>query len=182
MEFCWKKLHRKSIEKRKRKERFLKIKNTLFSLANRTMASLPVERLIELVANYILLGSKQSDKMLRGLLSALNSVLNQYDPNKAQVPTAIIDVFGSLLTNLEFAIKQDQSLGNEFLKVMKQEPSLWSVISFSLMLLLSKLQRFEEKTVSYMKSFVLNNCKRQFSTTKVAWLKGIISNWSKCVD
>ena len=65
-------------------------------------------------------------------------------------------VQGSCILSIDFALKQDQVLGKEFLKIFKQESSPWRPFNLGLLLTMARVQRYEEKVHSLLKTLVSN--------------------------
>jgi hypothetical protein len=55
------------------------------------------------------------------------------------------EVEGISIMSLNIAMKQDQGLGKEVLKLCKQEPSPWKPFNLGLLLTMARIQRYEEK-------------------------------------
>lgn len=71
------------------------------------------------------------------------------------------EILGSAIMQFSFAMRQDQDLGNIFLKILKGKNLEMNVFGVSLMLVISKVNRFEEQA---------SNC-IQFDTKIFDWFK-----------
>ncbi|KAF9971150.1 hypothetical protein BGZ73_005945 [Actinomortierella ambigua] len=79
---------------------------------------------------------------------------------------------GTVILHLSFAIKQDQALGNEFLKYMKSgKLSYISPFSIACLLAMARVHRFEDNVMDFLKSSVLNIFKDAERTEREPWVK-----------
>ncbi|KAF9167109.1 hypothetical protein DFQ26_005850 [Actinomortierella ambigua] len=137
-----------------------------------------------LIYHLLLMSSKGHPKLiLKGIIEFFDllngNVYCGHSMNTARPRSALRLGFTELATmqstvilHLSFAIKQDQALGNEFLKYMKSGKVAY-ISPFSLLCLLAmaRVHRFEDNVMDYLKSSVLSIFKDAEKTEREPWVK-----------
>ncbi|KAG0230580.1 hypothetical protein BGW42_000884 [Actinomortierella wolfii] len=79
---------------------------------------------------------------------------------------------GTVILHLSFAIKQDQALGNEFLKYMKSGKGAYiSPFSIACLLAMARVHRFEDGVMDFLKSSVLSIFKDAEKMEREPWVR-----------
>eukprot|EP01114_Cavostelium_apophysatum_P022181 TRINITY_DN7943_c0_g1_i1.p1 TRINITY_DN7943_c0_g1~~TRINITY_DN7943_c0_g1_i1.p1 ORF type:complete len:1311 (-),score=418.94 TRINITY_DN7943_c0_g1_i1:270-4202(-) len=138
------------------------------------------------VYNLLLLSTKgQQTAILKGILEHVEYREDNVSPKAGIRETSLRqlhEVEGTLLLSIDFAVKQDQALGTQVLKLLSG-PHRWSAFNLAVLLTMSRIQRFEDKVFAVLKSSVSTFFKaqsRDFSGAESAF--AALSENQKSVD
>lgn len=85
-------------------------------------------------------------------------------------------VFGTVLLHISFAIKHDQALGTEYLKLVKSmSPDQATGIHYAILFSMVKIFRFETQAADTAKSLVMASLKLNLRLISNAWVRPFIA-------
>ncbi|KAF0979531.1 hypothetical protein FDP41_001448 [Naegleria fowleri] len=120
-----------------------------------------------LIYQLLLLSSRgKKQKILQGIISYFDNVEKEKRRNSLGYnEDSVLNLEGTVLHFIDYAIKQNQDLASEMLKLIKNEPtSALNTFKVSFLLIISSLTNFEEKAFKLLKSLVEEDYKQSIKS------------------
>ena len=87
----------------------------------------------------------------------------------------ILATEGSVIIDIDFSIKQDFSIGDDFVKALEKNPSILSPFNISILLSASRIPKFTDKIFNFLKQTLVCYFKEKVLKDKCEWIKNAVS-------
>eukprot|EP01119_Soliformovum_irregulare_P026267 TRINITY_DN9993_c1_g1_i2.p1 TRINITY_DN9993_c1_g1~~TRINITY_DN9993_c1_g1_i2.p1 ORF type:complete len:1240 (-),score=447.43 TRINITY_DN9993_c1_g1_i2:248-3661(-) len=128
---------------------------TIADKVDKELSKVALQDLTALFYQFILLSIQgQRATILKVIFNHIRDLDEQAHESEDEAKKKmLVQMEGTLILQINFAMKQDQILGTEFLKIAKVE--IWTPFIVGILLSLGTIQRFEEKAYSLLKTSIL---------------------------
>ena len=132
------------------------------------------------VLNGIIHHFKSLDDQMRSKLRESSADHNENHMEESQLRQSQ----GTVILHINFAVKQDRTMGQQFLQYIKKEKPNFTPFFVSLLLSLGRIQTYEDKVLEILKGAVINTFRETMRREKSPWYSNISKkqNFSRDIE
>ena len=141
------------------------------------------QELPSLVYQLLLLATTQSTKHKKWIVTEMLTRFDRLEreiENNEDRTRELRHIQGTTLLHLNFAAKQDQTVGKTVLQIFKDDSWMPTPFRVALMLSMATIHRFRDATLKELKNWVTSSSMYKHENSRMMWFKKMTDSESEC--